>query len=99
MDAQWVRQLGQTGKDCFDAIVAKDIRGLAASINHSMRCWQEILPQTFKHPTIQLDLKRILSYYQRRYVGAMLSGCGGGYVIVVSDEPVPGSLKVKVRTC
>jgi len=99
MDPEWIRQLGQTGKDCFDAIVAKDIRGLAASLNHSMRCWQEILPQTFKHPTIQIDLKRILSYYQRRYVGGMLSGCGGGYVIVVSEEPVPGSLKVKVRTC
>jgi hypothetical protein len=99
MDPEWIRQLGQTGKDCFDAIVAKDIRGLAASLNHSMRCWQEILPQTFRHPTIQIDLKRILSYYQRRYVGGMLSGCGGGYVIVVSEEPVPGSLKVKVRTC
>ena len=99
LDPQWIGQLGQTGKDCFDAIVAKDIRGLADSINHSMRCWQEILPQTFEHPTIRLDLRRVLSYYQRRYVGAMFSGCGGGYVIVVSDEPVPGSLKVKVKTC
>jgi hypothetical protein len=99
LDPQWIGQLGQTGKDCFDAIVAKDIRGLAASINHSMRCWQEILPQTFEHPTIRLDLRRVLSYYQRRYVGAMFSGCGGGYLIVVSGEPVPGSLKVEVRTC
>ena len=99
MDPQWIRQLGQTGKNCFDAIVAKDIRGLAASLNHSTRCWQAILPQTFEHPTLQLDLKRILSFYQRRYLGGMLSGCGGGYVIVVSEEPVPGSLKVKVRTC
>jgi hypothetical protein len=99
LDPQWIGQLGQTGKDCFDAIVAKDIRGLAASIDHSMRCWQAILPQTFEHATIRLDLKRVLSYYQRRYVGAMFSGCGGGYVIVVSGEPVPGSLTVKVRTC
>jgi hypothetical protein len=99
MDPHWVRQLGQTGKDCYAAIVARDISGLGASINHSMRCWQEILPGTFEHPTIHLDLRRILSYYQRRYAGAMFSGCGGGYVIVASGEPVPGSLKVKVRTC
>jgi hypothetical protein len=28
----------------------------------------------------------------------MYSGCGGGYALVVSEEPVPGSLKVRVRT-
>ena len=27
----------------------------------------------------------------------MYSGCGGGYLIVVSETPVPGSLQVKVR--
>ena len=27
----------------------------------------------------------------------MYSGCGGGYLYVVSEEPVPGSLHVQVR--
>jgi hypothetical protein len=27
----------------------------------------------------------------------MYSGCGGGYLIVVSDEPVPGAFQVTVR--
>jgi len=27
----------------------------------------------------------------------MYSGCGGGYLIVVSNEPVPGAFKVNVR--
>ncbi len=27
----------------------------------------------------------------------MYSGCGGGYAIVASEEPVPGALKVKVK--
>jgi hypothetical protein len=39
-------------------------------------------------------LKAILSWFQSRYAGAMYSGCGGGYMIVVSEEPVPGSLRV-----
>jgi hypothetical protein len=99
LDAEWIRQLGQTGKDCFDAIVAKDVRGLAASMNHSMRCSGAILPHTLKHPTIRIDLPATIGYYQRRYAGAMYSGCGGGYVIVASEEPVPGALKVKVKTC
>ena len=27
----------------------------------------------------------------------MYSGCGGGYLYVVSEEPVPGGFQVKVR--
>jgi len=27
----------------------------------------------------------------------MYSGCGGGYLYVVSAEPVPGGFRVKVR--
>ena len=27
----------------------------------------------------------------------MYSGCGGGYLYVVSEEPVPGAFHVKVR--
>lgn len=44
-----------------------------------------------------MDLMGLLSVYQERYTSAMYSGCGGGYLIVVSEEPVAGGLKVKVR--
>ena len=62
-----------------------------------MRCWQAILPHTVQHPSIPLDLQGILSWFQSRYAGAMYSGCGGGYMIVVSADPVPGSLRIRVR--
>jgi hypothetical protein len=92
-----IRLLGQTGKDCYRAIVARDIRGLAASMNECMSCWELILPQTVQHPGIKIDLKGLLRYYQSRYTGAMFSGCGGGYLIVASEETVPGALHVRVR--
>jgi hypothetical protein len=63
-----------------------------------MSCWEAILPCTVRHPAISIDLIGILNYYQSRYAGAMYSGCGGGYLYVVSEEPVPGSLQVQVRT-
>jgi hypothetical protein len=28
----------------------------------------------------------------------MYSGCGGGYLLVVSEKPVPGAFTVNVRT-
>ena len=96
-DPEWVRSLGQSGKDCYSAIVGRDIGGLAAAMNECMTCWDTILPHTVQHPTIKIDLKGILRYYQSRYIGAMYSGCGGGYLIVVSEEDVPGALHVTVR--
>jgi hypothetical protein len=98
LDPEWIRQLGQTGKDCFEAIVSKDVDALGASMNDCMSCWEAILPHTVRHPTITLDLLTILHYYQSRYTGAMYSGCGGGYLFVVSEEEVPGSFRVTVRT-
>ncbi len=97
LDPAWIARLGRTGQDCFDAIVARDVAGLGESMNECMRCWEAILPGTVCHRTIQIDLPALLRHYQSRYAGAMYSGCGGGYLYVVSDEPVPGSFSVKVR--
>lgn len=97
LDPVWIDRLGQTGKDCFTAIVAKDPQALGASMVNCMKCWETILPNTIRHWTITIDLMEILTYYQNRYYGAMYSGCGGGYIYVVSDEPVPGGFQVQVR--
>jgi hypothetical protein len=56
-----------------------------------------LLPHVVRHPLIKVDLLGLLAAYQRRYPGAMYSGCGGGYLIVASNEPVPGAFKVNVH--
>jgi hypothetical protein len=96
---EWVRRLGQSGRDCYDAILSRDASALGASFNENMKCWEALLPHVVRHPLIRLDLTALLKVYQRGYAGAMYSGCGGGYLVVVSeDEPVPGGFKVRVRT-
>ena len=97
LDPDWIARLGQSGKDCFDAIIARDPAALGASMNECMLCWEAILPQTVRHHTLKIDLLELLRFYQSKYAGAMYSGCGGGYLYVVSDEPVPGSFHVSVR--
>ncbi len=97
LDLDWIRRLGQSGKDCFKAIVGMDARGLGESFNECMLCWERILPGTVYHPSLTVDLVGLMQYYQARYFGAMYSGCGGGYLYVISTEPVPGALKVHVR--
>ena len=97
LDPAWIARLGQSGKDCFDAITCRDLAALGRSLNECMQCWEAILPHTVRHSTITLDLASLMAEYQARYAGAMYSGCGGGYLIVVSDQPVPGASGIRVR--
>jgi len=97
LNPDWVRRLGQSGQDCYAAICRQDAPALGESMNECMRCWEAILPRTVRHPGLTLDLMELLSFYQARYPGAMYSGCGGGYLYVVSEEDVPGSFKARIR--
>ena len=98
LDPQWIKRLGKSGRDCFDAILQKNRKALGESMNESMVCWESILPGTVKHSSLTVDLKAVLTHYQERYDGAMYSGCGGGYLYVVSEEDVPGGIRVKIRS-
>jgi hypothetical protein len=97
LDPKWVARLGQSGRDCYDAIVKMDANALGASLNLNMQCWETLLPHVVRHPLLRVDLMPLLQAYQRQYPGAMYSGCGGGYLIVVSNQPVPGAFHVNVR--
>ena len=97
LDPNWVARLGRSGKDCFNAISRRDVTALGTSLNLNMKCWETLLPHTVRHPLIHVDLAALLKAYQQRYAGAMYSGCGGGYLIVASNEAVPGAFKVNVR--
>lgn len=97
LDSEWVQRLGRSGQDCYSAICRHDTTGLGRSMNDCMRCWETILPNTVHHPSLTLDLMELLSFYQASYPGAMYSGCGGGYLYVISEEYVPGSFKARIR--
>jgi hypothetical protein len=98
LEPKWIARLGQSGRDCFEAVRRRDVNALGRSFNLTMQCWAALLPQVLCHPLLKLDLPGLLRAYQRRYPGAMYSGCGGGYLLVAAEEPVPGALKVAVRT-
>jgi hypothetical protein len=93
----WIGRLGQCGRDCYQAIVNQDVKALGAALNMNMKCWERLLPQVVRHPLLGVDLMPLLTAYQREYPGAMYSGCGGGYLIVVSEKPVPGAFRVNIR--
>jgi hypothetical protein len=97
LSPKWVASLGQSGMDCYDAIVNMDAPALGAALNLTMKCWETLLPHVVRHPALRVNLMPLLKAYQQQYLGAMYSGCGGGYLIVVSEKPVPGACQVNVR--
>lgn len=97
LEARWVARLGQAGRECYEAIVRRDAKALGASLNLNMQCWERLLPDVVRHPLLRVDLRPLLQAYQKQYLGAMYSGCGGGYLIVVSKDAVPGAFKINVR--
>lgn len=88
-----VRELGEAGDMCWNAIVTKDISLLGKALTNTFLMWKKILPYTVP----DWVMKEMESKYLRDYPGAITSGCGGGYIIVVSEKVVEGSLKIKVR--
>ncbi|MCJ7712744.1 MAG: hypothetical protein MUQ32_18140 [Chloroflexi bacterium] len=97
LEPAWIARLSASGQACYDAIVAMDLRALGESLNETTRAWDALLPQVYAHPTITIDLLGLVTAYAAGHAGAMLSGCGGGYVIVASEEPPAGSARVSVR--
>jgi hypothetical protein len=98
LDPRWVRRLGRSGRDCFAAIAAMDVKALGESMNDCMQAWEALLPHTVRHPLVTTDLKGLLRVYQSHYPGAMYSGCGGGYLVIASEQRIPGTLQVTIRT-
>ncbi len=93
LNKQYIKELGEAGDLCWESIRRKDITGLGKSLTGTFLSWKKILPNTVPDPV----LKEVETKFLSDYPGAVTSGAGGGYVIVVSEKPVSGSIKIKVR--
>jgi len=93
LEKQFIRELGEAGNLCWESILRKDIHGLGKSMTDTFLSWRKMLPNTVPDPI----LKEVETRFLTKYPGAITSGAGGGYVIVVSEEPVEGAMKIRVR--
>jgi len=88
-----IKELGEAGNNCWESILKKDVKGLGKSLTDTLFSWKKILPLTVP----DWVMKEMETKYLSNYPGAITSGAGGGYVIVVSEKAVEGSIKIKVR--
>ena len=88
-----IKELGDAGELCWQSIIKKDIDGLGKSMTKTFYAWKKILPYTVP----DILMKEMETNYFPNYFGAITSGSGGGYVVVVSDKEIDGAFKIRVR--
>jgi len=88
---EYIKALGEAGDLCYKSILKKDIHGLGASLNQTFLMWNKILPETV--PDRIMEMWKSYSAYP----GAITSGSGGGYMIVVSEIPIKNAIKIKIK--
>jgi cytidyltransferase-like protein len=93
LEKSFIRELGESGDLCWDAIVNKDISRLGKALTATLLSWKKILPLTVP----DWVMNEMETKYFPNYAGAITSGSGGGYVIVVSETEIEDAIKIKVR--
>jgi cytidyltransferase-like protein len=93
LEKKLIKELGEAGDECWESILRMDIAGLGRSLTNTLLSWKKILPLTVP----DWVMKELESRYFGKYPGAITSGSGGGYVIVVSEEDIEGSIKIRIR--
>jgi hypothetical protein len=93
LEKEFVKELGQSGDQCWESIIKKDLQGLGESMTRSFMAWKKILPDTVPD-RIMHEMK---TKYFPNYAGAITSGSGGGYIMVASDKTIEGALRIKVK--
>jgi len=87
-----VALLGQSGTDAYQAILNKDIQKLGKAVTQTHQMWKKILPLT-----LVPHAEEIITQYKDKCYGSVFSGCGGGYLILVTDKEIPEGIRVNIR--
>jgi cytidyltransferase-like protein len=88
-----VKELGESGDNCWESILNKDVYGLGKSMTCSFLTWKKMLPYTVPDWVMQeMETKYLL-----HYPGAITSGSGGGYAMVASEKAIDGAIRIKVK--
>ena len=93
IDEECVKALSVAADACWSAILNKDIdawgRASVASFEAQLRMFPNMAPD---------DVASELERYKSQVKGWKLSGAGGGgYLVLISDEPVKNAIQIRIR--
>ena len=87
------RHLAHAADACWDAILGHDRVAFGKSFRAGFEAQVEMFPNMLTEAMIKL-----IGVYQRSTLGWKVSGAGGGgYIILVSEEPIKDALRITIR--
>jgi cytidyltransferase-like protein len=88
-----VKNLTTAAQKCFGAIMRKDIHEFGKFVTESFQAQTRLFPNT-----ITRGIQEVIDQYKHRALGWKLSGAGGGgYLVLISSEPVENAIQIKIR--
>jgi galactokinase/mevalonate kinase-like predicted kinase len=88
-----VRALAAAADGCWHAIQEMNLPEFGRQMRASFEAQVSLFPQMTNDA-----VKDMIRHYGKKSLGWKLSGAGGGgYLVLVSHQPVPGAIQIKIR--
>jgi cytidyltransferase-like protein len=86
-------QLARAAEECWNAALAKDLKKFGASFTDSFEAQVAMFPRMADD-----QLRQVIARFESFAAGWKLSGAGGGgYLILVAEARLPGTMGIKIR--
>jgi galactokinase/mevalonate kinase-like predicted kinase len=87
------KRLADAANDCWNAILARDLKGFGEHFTESFDAQRAMFPCMADETILSL-----IDRYRDRSLGWKLSGAGGGgYLILVTDREIEGTVRIRIR--
>jgi cytidyltransferase-like protein len=88
-----VRLLAEAADGCWKAIMEKNFMEFSHFFRDSFEAQVRMFPNM-----ISEDIQKVIDSYREEASAWKLAGAGGGgYLILVAENPIPGAMKLKIR--
>jgi len=89
-----VKRLTDASEMAWEGLVNKDIKTFARGFSNSFSSQVKMFPKMMND-----KIANVIDTYRDKALAWKLSGAGGGgYLILISEEPIQNTIKIKIRT-
>ena len=95
IDATGSRALAAASDLCWEGILGHNVEQFGSAIRQAFEAQIAMFPNM-----ISASIQDLIDQYEHTALGWKLSGAGGGgYLILASEEPIEGAIRIAVRGC
>jgi galactokinase/mevalonate kinase-like predicted kinase len=87
------QKLALAAENAWEALLKMDLRAFGQAFRESFEAQTAMFPHM-----VNPSILEILDQYKEQAAGWKISGAGGGgYLVLVSDQPVPNAIRIRIR--